>query len=356
MASTDRHRPSVRPGAAEESPVARLRIPDGRYLTIDAGAAEHPIFGVCDCVAIDGEAQALRFAAIDWERPGFIPPLETPGALPAGAGTAILNHLAERCMDRPERALRYRGPYPTAALFDALLECFRVGEPAIALRLFTESVEERAIAARMDEVPVDFVPAPFTRVWHEAGPDAGEIICVQLRRGVERVFIAGRAYGRDTIGMRRLIHNGAGWSAALVIGGSTWAEVARIGDAGELVSGPERLPAVTGTALGRTLPAGVCRTMAAVLPERAPRLMRGTLHQVLTDTPVRWGDTGDQLAIFRQDPADRAGWIELHAAMLEILADRPAQLMNEIAAAVEPIAQRLAQHRMAERIAAPGSD
>lgn len=317
---------------------ARLRLPDGRWITLEAGAGQHPMFGLCDTVTL-GEGQPLaRFQAVDWADPAHIPPLDRPGALPSGAGTAILNLLAQQAQLRGRAALRYRGPYPTGALFDALADCFRPqGDVNTTFHRFTEQVELAATTGEMTEPPVDFVPAPFERVWFEAG------VCVQLRAGVEKVYIGGRAYARATVGARRLKRTETGTTALVEIGGEPWAEVLRLDEQGNLIEEPKPLPLVDSPALGRPLPDSIRAALVDALPPRAPALMQPALRQVLTTTPITWGDPGDDVAAIRDNT------IVLHAVLLERLVGRsPAEILTAIALAIEPPAQRLAQRMLAE--------
>ena len=95
-------------------------------------------------------------------------------------------------------SLRYRGPYPTAALFDSLLCSFVVqGDVQAALVRFTTDVERTAVLGQMHESDVEFEPAPFEWSWPHAR------VCVQRRDGVERIFIDGHAFDALRRGPRR---------------------------------------------------------------------------------------------------------------------------------------------------------
>lgn len=329
--------------AHEALSMARLLLPDGRRIVINGKAGTHPLFGDCDTISLAQGPILARFQAVNWTNPAHIPPLDRPGALPAGAGTAILNLLAQLALRRGRPALRYRGPYPTGALFDALTECFRPrGELAVALARFTARVEETAATGQMYEAPVDFEPAPFERVWLEAG------VCVQLRDGVEKVYVGGRAYARHTAGPRRVQPTETGYVAIVEIGGAPWAEVVVLDQQGQLLAGPKPLPAVTNRFVGRPLPDSVRRALVEALPSRAPRLMQPALRQVLIETPIVWGDPADDVAAIRH------GTIVLHAVLLERLAGQsPEAVLTAIALAVETPAQQLAQARLAAAFRKP---
>lgn len=311
---------------------AEIVTPDRSRLVIAPRSATHPIFGPCDRVLDASGEERGRFGAVAWAEPRRIPPLDRPGALPAGGGTAILNAIA-RAAPRG-RPLRYAGPYPTAALFDSLLDCFRpAAPPAEALATFTDDVEARARTACMDEVAVDFFPAPFERWWQ--GP-----VCVQLRDGVEKVYAGGRAYARDAAGPRRVRPRGDHWAAVVEIGGATWAEVAELDRDGRLISGPQPVPAANSPLLGRALPPEVHRAIAAALPPRAPALLRPALARVLADAAIVWGDPGaDEAAV-------SAGTFLVHVGLADALDG--AALLEAIARAVEPVAHRVAQARLAD--------
>jgi hypothetical protein len=224
-------------------------------------------------------------------------------------------------------------------LFDTLLDSFRpVGDLTDAFRRFTARVETTALTGEMAEVPVDFVPGPFERAWPAAG------ICVQLRDGLEKVYLRGRAYHRLAVGARRLQPDGPDYVAVVEIGGAVWAEVARFDDKGNLLAGPSPLPPIRDEYLDIPLPDSIRAALVEAIPPRAPGLMQAILREVLAQTPIRWGDAGDDLAVIR------AGEIILHAALLERLAGyAPERILPAIAAAVEPMAQRLAQARLAGR-------
>jgi hypothetical protein len=313
---------------------ARLRIPDGRHVVLEGRAGRHPLLGVTDTVAIEGAAPLAGCAEVEWRAPAAIPALDRPGSLPAGAGTAVLGFLAWRCAEAGIGALRYRGPYPTGALFDSLLECFAVaGDPASAFARFSADVERAAAAGAAVEPDVEFSPAPFERVWSPG-------LCAQLRDGLERVWLGALSFARDRAGTRRLRRDGDHWEATVELGGTRWVTLARISDAGDLIDGPHPPPALPAALLGRPLPAGVRAALVEALPPRAPALLRTEVREVLEAAPLSWGHAGTEAA-----RADGDG-IVVHAALVELLAASPEALLEAVAAAVEPVAQRLGQRRL----------
>jgi hypothetical protein len=323
---------------AGELASATFRTPADEQVEVRPGA-DHPIFGPALEVCWRGEAVA-RFARVALDAPAEIPAMDDPAALPPGAGTAILSFLAGQARAAGVARLRYRGPYPTAALFDSLLECFRVrGDPRDALARFHADAERRALRPRMDEVEVEFEPAPFERRW------LGQRACVQLRDGVEKLYVEGRAYSRDAAGARRLRRRPGGYEANVEIAGEAWCTVAELDEHGELVGAPRPAAPVESQLLGRELPLEVRRAFADALPPRAPALLRAALREVLLRTPLCWGDPGPDEAIAAGEE------ILVHPGFAERLEGR--ELLEALARAVEPIARRLAQRQLARRVA-PG--
>src|SRR5213593_720406 len=177
----DRHGSAL--SALEWSPDGRLsrasvRLPDGGWVSIEPGAGAAGPWGASDLVTRDGRP-LTRLAALDWARVDRIPPLAEPARLPAGAGTAIFNLLARLAAEHGVDRLRYDGPYPTEALFVALLESFRYA-PASGDPLAAFMAGDLA-----------WRPAPYTAAVEAHGA------WVQWRDGrVEKIVADGRAYYR----------------------------------------------------------------------------------------------------------------------------------------------------------------
>src|SRR5919204_2539064 len=165
---------------------ARVRLPDGGWITIEPGAGAPGPWGDSDLVTRDGQSLS-RVAALDWSRVDRIPPLAEPARLPAGAGTAIFNLLARLAVEQDVAVLRYDAPYPTEALFLALLESFRY-VPAQA------PDPSGAFAAGA----LAWTPAP-----HDVAIETGGV-WVQRRERIEKIVVGGRIYYRpDWQGVRR---------------------------------------------------------------------------------------------------------------------------------------------------------
>jgi len=186
----DRHGSAL--SALEWSPDGRLsrasvRLPDGGWVSIEPGAGAAGPWGASDLVTRDGRP-LTRLAALDWARVDRIPPLAEPARLPAGAGTAIFNLLARLAAEQGVAVLRYDAPYPTEALFLALLESFRY--------VPEEAPNPMDAFARGE---LGWAPAP-----HDVAIEAGGV-WVQRRERVEKVVGAGRVYYRpDWQGVRRV--------------------------------------------------------------------------------------------------------------------------------------------------------
>jgi hypothetical protein len=100
----------------------------------------------------------------------------------------VLNLLATLAREQGARDVRYDGPYPTEALFLALLECFHPDPPG------DDPLGRFAAGA------LAWIPAPFT-------PSFEAEAYVQWRDGVEKVVWRGRSYYRETWGaVRRRAH------------------------------------------------------------------------------------------------------------------------------------------------------
>ncbi len=102
----------------------KVRGLDGRFLGVLRGTASHLGWGLSDSVcllegeegfSLDRSLTLLRSVA--YEDLDFLPPVDDPTCLPAGAGSTVLNVLALLGRDQGKTALRYRGPYPSERLF-----------------------------------------------------------------------------------------------------------------------------------------------------------------------------------------------------------------------------------------------
>jgi hypothetical protein len=308
-----------------------LRLPDHRELVLRLGAADHPVLGRCDLVC-DRDGEVLAHAtASDWRRPTRIPALDRPGALPPGAGTAILNLLAWQAARAGTGPLRYHGPYPTTALWHALGASFRVHEPSAAAHArFTADAEARALAGRFAELDVDFHPAPHAWAWPRPR------ICVQHRDGIERVWLDGRAFDRGSTGLRRLRIDDDAVIACITVADTVWAEPLHLHPTGEPLAEPAPLPTAPPQLVGTRLPPAVVEVLGEVVVAQAPRLLQPALRHVLGRAHIGWGDPGLDLVGWRD------GTLELHAGLVTALPTEPTALLHVLVGTLEPALRRAA--------------
>ena len=284
---------------------ATLRLPDESNINIRPEARQHPVLGLCDSVIVNGR-QRTFFTTVDWAEPGFIPAMDAPGTLPSGAGSAIMNLLAHLAT----KALRYKGPYPTAALFDTLGFAFQhEGEPEKALTTFTANVEALALRGELIENPVRFEPAPC-----ELLAVGGATIV--LRRGVERVLVQGRTYVNTVYGTRRLRHEGEDVVAYVDIGGEPWVDILRCTQDGRLIGEVAALPSFEHVLNGEPVPSAMISLVAAVVGEEAPDLLKQKIAEVADSLVWTFGDAGGENVTANE------GQIQVHSLLAERLAAR----------------------------------
>lgn len=310
---------------------ARLRLPDGGDVELRRGGEIDVVLGACDDIVCDSEVIA-RVAAVDWGDPRWIPAVDRPTALPVGAGTAILNLLAVMAMQRGTPALRYRGPYPTAALLGSLRASFLARDDGERAR---EAFERPIAFGTTAEIEVDFVPAPHR--WHFAGSD----VCVQIRDGLERVYVDGRAF--DPAGVvRRLHRQGDGWVASFDVASQRWCEVLRLdGDARPLGDPVERVHAPD-ELVGLTLPDAAAAVLHAAIVERMAAPLRRPAAAVLAELPLVFGDAGFDGAVLRD------GELVVHAAIAASMGElAPQASLAVLLDVVTPVVARAAQDRLA---------
>ena len=291
-------------------------------LDVDGAVVAHPVLGPSHPLRVDGAAVAVM-SAVDWARPTRIPAIDRPGALPPGTGTMLLDVLARLAARAGVTALRYAGPYPTAALWDALGASFRT---AGTLAAFTADAAARWGGGALPEVPIDFAPAPHHRV-----RAAADVIAV-VRDGVERAVIAGAGFARDG-GVRRLVDDGEVVAAELWFGDRRWARVATLDGAGALRDRPARPPA-DGPPAGQVIPAELIAALVELIDELLPAPLTA---DALRAVPVVWGDAGLAAA------ADRGDRVVVHVGLWQHLAPHGlARVAAALAEALAPIAQRRA--------------
>lgn len=320
----------------------RVVLPGGTAIVLRTQASEHVLFGACDVIG-DGEGRVIaRLGAVDWARPRSIPPLDVPGALPSGAGSAVLNLLSMQAQRANVPVLRYRGPYPTAQLFDTLRGSFAIAGVIHDVRTrFTANVEQIAFAGRSVEPAVDFVPDPHEWSW----PDPR--VCAQHRRGLERLWIEGRAWDRDGVGPRRLRREGDEWRAVFEIDGAPLCTVATVDEHGRLRAPPLRELPLPKACVGVELPPAAASVIGEALVAGAVPALRGAIAAIVRERTIVFGDSGFELATV--EPAR----IVLHAALAErIEAVPPERSLALLVAALHGAVARAAQRRIAEAVGA----
>ena len=280
---------------------AEVRTASGAWVAIEPGAGAPGPWGASDLVLQD-DRPLTRFAALDWQRVDRIPPLAEPARLPTGAGTAILNLLARLALEQGVASLRYDGPYPTEALFLALLESFRYADAAAD-----------PLAAFMGG-DLAWRPAPY-----EAAVEPGGA-WVQWRDGrADKIVVDGRVYYRpDWQGVRRrdvhVVRDAEDTTRASLRVLDQIVEDHVILDAGGAIQARPHAPADTAPAIPweRPLVAGLVATVAAL---SAPAL-REPLRALEPALAVSWSPLQRDLAV-----VDAAG-LRVSHRMRRVLAAR----------------------------------
>jgi hypothetical protein len=272
---------------------AWVRVPDGSWLAIEPRVTTEAPWGLSD-----GLSRAERpgasgapltvFETLDWSRIDRIPTLAAPAALPAGGGGAVLNLLAALATDQGCPRLFYRGPYPTEALFLALLEAFRY-----------EAITDDPLAA-FTRGTLGWIPAPHVRRFTAEGA------YVQLRGRIDKVVWRGRAYYRaDWQGVARHSPHRVR-DAPDGVRCSLWALGAALedhlvltseGDVSRLVTEPPPAADV------RALPPAVAAGVGAVVATLSAPPLRAAVQAEARALTLEWGPvTGDLFGL----EADRA--------------------------------------------------
>jgi len=283
----DRHGAAL--SALEWSPDGRLgrvslRLPDGGWIAIDPGAGAVGPWGASDLVTRDGRP-LTRLAALDWTRVDRIPPLAEPARLPPGAGPAIFNLLARLAAEQGVAVLRYDAPYPTEALFLALLESFRY-VPA-------DAPNPMGAFARGE---LGWAPAP-----HDVAIEAGGV-WVQRRERVEKIVANSRAYYRPQWqGVRRVTPRavrdaGDTVRASLVVLGRVLEDHVVLRTDGSLLEVPT--PPSDPPEVAPLAPEVVAGLVATVVATSAPSLAPW-IAGVARDVQFQWGPVDADLVQVR---------------------------------------------------------
>jgi hypothetical protein len=281
--------------------------------TLDGAVIDHPLLGAAHAVG------ATAMSAIDWARPTEIPAIAEPGRLPLGAGGAILNAIAVLARDAGVAALRYAGPYPSAALWQTLARSFRTTADEAA---FTAGALDRALRVARDPIAIDFAPAPHDRLAIAGG-------FVELRDGVERAVLDGLAY---TDGVARLVPDGAAVHAEIWFGDAPYARVATLAADGALVAGPHPIPACASPVVGRAFPEPLRLAIAELVGEVVAAPLAADARAVLAGRPLVWADLAGRAARVTPDG------FAVHAALWDRVAPHGlGRLALALAEALAPV-------------------
>jgi len=270
---------------------------------VDGAIFHHPLLGDAHTVG------DTAMTALDWARPGEIPAIAEPARLPLGAGGAILNLIALLAREAGIAALRYAGPYPTAALWRSLARSFRCSADEAA---FTAGALDRAVRVARDPVPVDFAPAPHERLAIPGG-------FVELRDGVLRAVVGGVAYEPGGSPARLVAADGTdgpagGHHCEIWFGDACYARVATLAQGGSLAAGPHPIPACASPVLGRAFPGALRDALAELVADAVPALLAADARALCATTSLHWADLGARAA------HELPGGFAVHAALWDRIA------------------------------------
>ncbi|HEX4418894.1 MAG TPA: hypothetical protein VH165_13375 [Kofleriaceae bacterium] len=328
-------------------------------VVVDGAITDHPLLGPAHV------AGATAMSAIDWARPTEIPAIAEPGRLPPGAGGAILNTIAVLARRAGVPALRYAGPYPTAALWRSLARSFRTTGDEAA---FTSGALDRALRVARDPIPIDFVPAPHERIAIAGG-------FVELRDTVERAVIDGIAYEPDGSPARLVELDPAaardvtaGDHAAygaitgdsgprssarrplaceIWFGDAPYARVATLGADGALLDGPHPVPPCASPVIGRAFPPPLRAAIAELVADAVPAPLADDTRALCAATPLHWADLGARAA------RETTDGFAVHAALWDRIAPLGlARLALALAEALAPVVTAAAVRRTSPPLAA----
>ena len=277
---------------------------------------EHPVLGRANAIEHGGVA-ITAVSVIDWSDPEEIPVIAEPGRLPPGEGARLLNDLA-RAARRP---LRYAGPYPTPALYRALLRSFRASADE---DVFTRDVMARAARLAREPIDVEFAPAPHERVEVAGGH-------VELRDGIEGAQIAGTRFERGGASARIVGDDAADVASCEIwFGDACYAHIATLAPSGELVDGPHAPPVLVSRAIAQTFPAELRAALAELVADATPA--PDAARALVAARAITWADLGTRAA-----RRSESGF-EVHAALWERIAPLGlARLALALAEALAPV-------------------
>jgi hypothetical protein len=289
-------------------------------IAIDRDVTSHELLGEAHVIWHDG-CRVTAMSAIDWLRPTRIPVVAEPSRLPPGAGGELLNYLAMLAHEAGVAALRYAGPYPTPALYRALVRSFHASHDEAT---FARDVLARALRVARDDVPVDFMPAPHERLAITHGH-------VERRAGVERAVIDGVTYARDG-SPARLVRRGDSWACEVWFGDAPYAAIAMLSERGELRRGPDAVPPSTSQVIDQPFPSELRAAIADVVADCVAPPLADDARAAVARRPLIWRDLGARAATRTSDG------FAVHAALWERIAPLGlARLALALAEALAPV-------------------
>lgn len=306
---------------------------------------DDPLLGRAHPIATLAGEVRTTMSAIDWARPTEIPAIAAPGAIPPGAGGAIMNVLAILAQRTGVTELRYAGPYPTHALFSTLARSFRT---TTSVDAFTSEFADRAARVARDPMPAVFMPAPHERVAIVRSTDQPVRGVVELRDGLERATVDGVVYARGH-GVARLVDHRLDESSPDRVRAEVWfadelhAHIATFARDGELLEGPSPVPACESDVLGKAFPPEMIAALAELIAELVPGPLARDAPQVLLSHPLRWADLGARAA------AIVGSELHVHAALWRLAQRGLARVAMAIVEALVPVVTPLAAATLASR-------
>ncbi|MBI3824900.1 MAG: hypothetical protein HY294_02770 [Candidatus Rokubacteria bacterium] len=331
-------------GADDTLAEASVRLPGGAWITIEPRATHDAPWGRSDRLWIGPRPRARQAAltvceAVAYHAVDRLPALAEPARLPRGAGTAVLNLIAELAADQRRERLIYGGPYPTEQLFSTLLDSFRhddgVPDPLAAFAAGT----------------LGWRPAPFEPLVE------GDGLTVQLRDGVEAVAWRGRVYRRDSVqghgrrGPHRVRDAGGAVRCSLWALGSALEDHLELTADGRLVA---VLPVRSDEATPRPLPRAVARGVVAVVAATSAAALGPALRETGAALTLEWAALGGELVTLDGDRGRVA--MQLRRALVARIAAAPGHperlglafaALGDVAVALGDTLQLRAQARLA---------
>ncbi len=319
---------------------------------IRGAVVDDPLLGRAHAIATPAGDVITTMSALDWSHPTEIPTIAAPGALPPGAGGAILNVLALLAQRAGVTELRYAGPYPTNALYATLARSFRT---TTSEEDFTATFAERAARIAREPLPAVFVPAPHERLaiitTAASEPDVRGI--AELRDGLERATLDGTVYARGA-GITRLVASHIGEintarddidhvRAEVWFAGERYAHVATFDARGELVAGPHAIPPCESDVIGKAFPPEMIAALAELVADHLPSGLAREASQVIVAHRLRWADLGARAAARAGDE------LHVHAALWRLAPRGMAHLAIALVEALLPIVSPLAARSLLHR-------